>query len=171
MTKIILSIFFIILCQINSFAGVEEGAKFVKNFNKWRVFVKEEKNKQHCTVIANPISTSGFSGFRDLPYIGFVSTKGSNFSFSIYAGFVINKDRPIQVFVNDDLFYLKFYRDFFAYTYDVNDDIKLINTALLSKSILRIRIESKEKEVANDYYDLQGLDKAFAFLKEHYKCS
>jgi hypothetical protein len=170
MTKFFL-VLLITLLPFNCFAAVEEGAKFIKNFNTWKVFVKTEKNKQHCAIIANPISTSGFPGFRDLPYIGFVSAKGGNFSFSIYAGFVINKDKPIEVFVNDELFCLKFYRDFFAYTCCANDDVRLINSIMISKSILRVRIESKEKEIANDYYNLQGLDKAFTFLKENYNCS
>ncbi len=164
-------VLFIFLLPIKCFAQAEEGAKFIKSFNTWKVFVKQDKNKSHCAVIANPISTTGFPGFRDIPYVGFVSTKGNNFSFSIYAGFVINKDKPIQVFVDDNLFYLKFYRDFFAYTYDANDDVKLINTTLISRGIMRVRVESKEKEVANDYYDLKGLESAFAFLKQNYNCS
>ncbi len=164
-------VLFVLLYKTTCFAAVEEGAKFIKNFNTWKIFIKHEKDKAHCAIIANPISTSGFPGFRDIPYIGFVSTKGSNFSFSIYAGFVIDKDKPIQVFVDDSLFYLKFYRDFFAYTYDANDDVKLLNKVLINQSVMRVRVENKSKEVANDYYDLKGLWQAFAFLKQNYNCS
>ncbi len=164
-------ILIISLLDIKCFAKVEEYARIIKSFNTWKVFVREENNRSHCVVIANPISTTGFSGFRDIPYIAFISAQGHNFSFSIYAGFMINKDKPIQIFVDDKLFYLKFYRDFFAYTYDANDDVKLINTFLINKSIMRVRVESKEKEVANDYYDLKELESAFAFLKRNYNCS
>lgn len=164
-------VFIVFLLPINCFAAIEEGAKFIKSFDTLKVFVRKDKSKSHCAIIANPISTTGFPGFRDIPYVGFTSAKGNNFSFSIYSGFVINKEKPIQVFVDDSLFYLKFYRDFFAYTYDANDDVRLINTTLISKSIMRVRVESKEKEVANDYYDLKGLGSAFAFLKQNYNCS
>lgn len=159
-----------ILFSTHCFAAVEEGSRFIRNFNKWKVFVREVNHKSHCAIISNPISTTGFPGFRNMPYIGFTSAPGHNFSFSIYSGFVINKDKPIQVFVDDNLFYLKFYRDAFAHTYDMNDDVKLINAVLISKSIMRVRIESTESEVANDYYDLDGIDKAFAFLKQNYNC-
>jgi hypothetical protein len=52
----------------------------------------------------------------------------------------------------------------------MNDDVKLINAVLMSKSIMRVRVASAESEVANDYYDLDGIDKAFAFLKQNYNC-
>jgi hypothetical protein len=170
MTKIFI-IFIILLLPIHCFAAIEEGGRLIKTFNTWQIFIREANNKSHCAIIANPISTTGFPGFRSMPYIGFTSSQGNNFSFSIYSGFVINKDKPIQVFVDDNLFYLKFCRDFFAYTYDLNDDVKLINAALISKSIMRVRVESKNAEVVNDYYDLNGLEKAFAFLKQTYNCS
>lgn len=163
----LLNIFFFSTC----FAAQEVGSKLVKTFDTWRVFVRIENNKRHCSIIANPILTKGFPGFRDIPYVGFTSTKEGQFSFSIYTGFAINKTQPIQVFVGEEVFFLKLYREFFAYTYDANDDVKLINLSLLSKSPLRVRAESKEHEVANDYYDLKGLQKAFKFLKEHYNCS
>lgn len=170
MTRIFI-VLIILLLPTYSFAAIEEGGKFLKSFNTWKIFVKETNNKSHCAIIANPISTTGFPGFRDMPYVGFTSAQGHNFSFSIYSGFMINKDKPIQVFVDDHLFHLKFYRDAFAYTYDISDDVKLINTVLLSKSIMRVRVENKSQEVANDYYDLNGLESAFAFLKQKYNCS
>jgi len=170
MKKIVILLITILL-PINSFAAVEEGSRFIRNFNTWKIFIKETNHRLHCTIIANPISTTGFPGFRNMPYVGFTSAQGHNFSFSIYSGFLMNKDKPIQVFVDDNLFYLKFYRDAFAHTYDMDDDIKLINAALISHGILRVRAESTRSEIANDYYDLDGLENALAFLKQNYNCN
>lgn len=164
-------ILIILLTSFECFADISQNTKFVKSFDSWKVFTQTlNDNKTRCSIIANPILTTGFLGFRNIPYVGFSSFDNGEFSFSIYTGFSIDKNKPIKIFIDDHIFYLKFYRDFFAYTYSANDDVRLINAALINQSIMRVRIENTKNLVANDYYDLRGLKDGLQFLKDNYKC-
>ena len=152
----------------NTFAAGKHHTKFIKHFGSWRVFEKD-KTKE-CVIISEPLNSRGFPGFRDIPYVMFTFIKGNQFTFSNYSGFIINKQKGIQVFVGEKQFLLKPYRDFFAFTYDSNDDIELINALLKNREGIRIRSFNKDLEVANDYYEFKGLDNAFEFVKNNHNC-
>jgi hypothetical protein len=169
MKQTFLILFFISTFICSSFAEDKHNTKFIKHFERWRVF---EKNKtKECVIIAEPIYSNGFAGFRDIPHVMFTLLKGKKLTFSNYSGFIINKQQPIQVFVDDKRFLLKPYRDFFAFTYDSNDDVELINTLLKNSGNIQVRSVNKNLEVANDYYEFKGLDKAFEFVKNNSNCN
>lgn len=77
----------------------------------------------------------------------------------------MDRQEPIEVFIGDKRFALSHYRDFFGRTNDKNDDQAIVNAALLTGDTIRVRSLSRAMEVANDYYDFKGLDKALAFVK------
>lgn len=148
-------------------AAADSSTKFIKKINEWEIFKKTHHDESRCMLISHPVTSNGFPGFRDKPYIGFISVKNGRFTFSIYAGFIINKNQPIQVFIDNDVFYLKISREFFAYTYDNDDDERLVKAVMRNDGVMRIRIVSSEMEITNDYYDLKNLYKAFDFVKNH----
>jgi hypothetical protein len=156
--------------DVSAFAEAHHKTKFLKQFDKWRVFEKTQDIGRECFIVSEPSHSTGFPGFRDIPHAIFSTVKGGAFTFSVYSGFVINKQEPIQVFVGSKRFYLKLYRDFFAYTYDSRDDVSLVNAVLQDRDTIRIRTVSREKEVANDYYAFKGLDKAFEFVNNNPNC-
>jgi hypothetical protein len=165
-------ILFLLFISMNfsAFAETQHKTRFLKQFDKWRVFEKTQEIGKECFIVSEPHHSTGFPGFRDIPHAIFSTVKGGAFTFSVYSGFVINKQEPIQVFVGSKRFYLKLYRDFFAYTYDSRDDVSLINSVLQDRDTIRIRTVSREKEVANDYYAFKGLDKAFEFVNKNPNC-
>lgn len=169
MRQIFLILFFISTFICTSFAVEKHHTKFIKSFERWRVF---EKNRtKECVIISEPVYSNGFAGFRDIPHVMFTLIKGKKLTFSNYSGFIINKQQAIQVLVGDKRFLLKPYRDFSAFTYDSNDDVELINILLKNRDNIRVRSVNKDLEVANDYYEFKGLDKAFEFVKNNSNCN
>lgn len=168
MKKIILIILFL---TISVSASAVTSTKFIQKFEEWELFKKTTQNEHHCIIISHPESSAGFPGFRDKPYISFTTVKGGKFTFSIYSGFILNKNEPIQVFIEDNIFFLKIFRNFFAYTYDSNDDEKLLRAIKESKGLMRVRTVNNEMAVANDYYAIKGLSHGLNFMLNSSHCN
>ena len=173
--KQILIILLIVISQLKSNAAMaaEQNTILLKTFDDWQVMYKIDKDDiKHCIVIAAAAHSVGFIGFRETPKAMFsYIKKNKSFTFSMDVGFVINQMEVIKVMIGNKVFYLKPYRDFFAYTYNNEDDQELIFALLQDRKMMRIRTVSQELIVVNDYYNFKSIDKAFNFIKLNSNCN
>ncbi len=166
----------VLLCAVTltNVHATQYTTTFLQSFHKWHVFKKtfidnDKTLYTRCLCITNPSFSSGFPGFRDIPHIAFTSVDKNNYTFSLYTGFTISKNNPIILLIGNKQFLLRPHRDLFAYTYDSNDDINIVNSALKNHTDFRARIINNTGEVANDHYDFAGLDKAMQYIHRYCK--
>ena len=147
------------MTKLNSLRVLTDGNVFEKEFPK-----DDGTRIKRCVCISHPSTSLGFSGFRDIPHIVFTKINNNNYTISLYTGFVIDKNKPIELLTGRNKFFLQVYRDFFAHTYNSTDDVNIVNSAMKNRQTLITRITSNAGDVANDHYDFKGLDKAIQYM-------
>lgn len=155
----------LIFAFISSDAKANYNLSPIKLFDNW--YVLGNSNSLQCHAVSTPNYTRVFHGTRDIPYLMISYIPKYFFTISVYSGFELSKSSPFLIQIGSRSYLLKRNRDYFAYTYNSNDDVRIINDIIKNHDLIKVHSYNLNKQLAIDYYPIEGLLRAMTFMMEN----
>lgn len=134
----------------------------------WKIyFTYDDTGRKVCRAVSSPIETKVYEGIRNTPYISVTYIAPNVYTISTYAGFVINTDKNFTININKHTYQLKPTRTYFAYTYNSDDDINIINDMIIADDYIKIKLYDQVLGIAIDYYTLDGFKSALLYMEKN----
>lgn len=142
----------------------------IHRFGYWDIYSEiDAQGKNICHIISIPVETKAYDGLRNLPYFVVTYYDPNMYTVSTYSGFGLDKTKEFTVKANNKFFALKIARDYFAYTYNSADDVRLVNNMMENSSnALEVRSNGRDGGTSVDFYSLYGFSKAIKYVQK--KC-
>lgn len=154
--------------NITNISDISKDFKIIKKINTWDVFLR--KKDHTCHIISSPIETRFFNDKkRNHPYFMISYKKPDIYTIGISVGFMIDKTKDVIFSCNDTERLVKPFIGEYAYTYNIRDDIAIINDMIEDSKFFTIKSYSvSNQDFALDTYSLSGFINALQYM--HRNC-
>jgi hypothetical protein len=139
----------------------------MEHYKQWSIYLEfNDDGSILYRAISNPIEMRVYDGIRDNPYIAVTYIHPLMYTISVYPGFIIGKMAPTILNTIQNSYLLRISWNTFAYTYDSQDDVNILNDIISSNtSLIEIRSIDNGGNIAVDYYSTLGLKDAMLYMQ------
>lgn len=135
-------------------------------FYGWTVYeYDDEQGEKQCYIVTHPEISNSDHNQRQKPYLMITRYQDSRSEeVSIYGGFEYKLNSEIIALIDDQEFRLPT-KDDMAWALDLSQDVIIIQK-LLNSAVLKVRSDSSITTFAIDEYNLKGITRAYARMRQ-----